>query len=48
MKFLLTSFIICILGTSANAQTPNPNYDSILAKKLNADDYGMKSYVLVI
>jgi len=26
----------------------NPNYDSLLAKKLGADDYGMKSYVLVI
>ena len=23
-------------------------YDSVLAKKLNADDYGMKSYVLVL
>ena len=26
----------------------NPNYDANLAKKLNADDYGMKSYVLVM
>lgn len=26
----------------------NPNYDLELAKKLNADDYGMKNYVLVI
>jgi uncharacterized protein YciI/Fe-S cluster assembly iron-binding protein IscA len=26
----------------------NPDFDSILAKKLGADDYGMKSYVLVI
>jgi uncharacterized protein YciI len=29
------------------AQT-NSNYDSVLAKKLNSDDYGMKQYVLVI
>lgn len=26
----------------------NPNYDQELAEKLNADDYGMKSYFLVI
>lgn len=26
----------------------NPNYDADLAKKLEADDYGMKSYVLVM
>lgn len=26
----------------------NPDYDSILAQKLGADDYGMKSYILVI
>jgi uncharacterized protein YciI len=28
--------------------TQNPKYDSLLAKKLGADDYGMKSYILVI
>ena len=26
----------------------NPNYDSKIEKKLNADDYGMKKYVLVV
>jgi hypothetical protein len=26
----------------------NPNYDPVLAKKLGGDDYGMKSFVLVI
>lgn len=26
----------------------NPNYDPILAEKLSADDYGMKSFILVI
>ena len=26
----------------------NPNYDAALAEKLEADDYGMKSYVLVM
>jgi len=31
-----------------SAQTPNPNYDAALAATLNADDSGMKMYVLVI
>lgn len=26
----------------------NPNYDAALARKLGADDYGMKRYILVI
>ncbi len=30
------------------AQNTNPNYDAVLSEKLGADDYGMKSYVLVI
>ena len=30
------------------AQTTNPNYDPALAKKYGADDFGMKSYILVI
>jgi uncharacterized protein YciI len=30
------------------AQTTNPHYDSTLAAKLGADDYGMKNYVFVI
>lgn len=29
-------------------QNDNPNYDAELAKRLGADDYGMKGYVLVI
>ncbi len=33
---------------SATAQKTNPNYDAELATELGADDYGMKSYVLVI
>jgi len=32
----------------ATGQNINPGYDSLLAKKLGADDYGMKSYILVI
>ena len=30
------------------ANISNPNYNKVLANKLNADDYGMKSYILVI
>jgi len=33
---------------SFNAFSQNPNYDSTLSKTLNADDYGMKRYVLTI
>jgi len=32
----------------ATGQNINPGYDSLLAKKLGADDYGMKVYILVI
>ena len=30
------------------AQNPNPQYDKALADSLGADEYGMKSYILVI
>ncbi len=46
IKFLLlvaTSLFFCM---PAFAQ--KPGYDSALAKKLGADDYGMRSYVFVI
>lgn len=37
-------------GSAVNAQTPtgpsNPNYDAGLAKKLGADDLGMRQYVM--
>ncbi len=42
------------LASLVHAEAPikpennNPNYDAELAKKLGADDYGMKSYVLVM
>jgi uncharacterized protein YciI len=35
-------------ATVLNGQTYNLNYDSTLAKSLNADDFGMKKYVLVL
>jgi uncharacterized protein YciI len=47
MKALFT-VLIAFAGTFAFAQKTNPEYDSTLAVKLGADDYGMKSYTLVI
>jgi uncharacterized protein YciI len=48
MKLFLTIALLSGLIISASGQQCNPNYDEALAKKLGADDYGMKSYVLVI
>ena len=45
-KSSFTLFILFVLSLSANAQ--KPIYDSILAKKLHADNYGMKMYVFVM
>ncbi len=44
MKKIIT-VVAGILLVAANASA---QYDSTLAKKLNADDYGMKRYVLVM
>jgi uncharacterized protein YciI len=45
VKLLLIALLyhVCLV-----AQTPNPNYDKNLADSLGADEYGMKSYILVI
>lgn len=43
---IIVSFFVFVQFSPA--QTVNPDYDSTLAKKLDADDYGMKSYVFVI
>jgi uncharacterized protein YciI len=48
MKYLLIVFSFFCLVEFTTAQTVNPDYDSTLAKKLGADDYGMKSYVFVM
>ena len=48
MKIILTLFFCVFISYSIFSQTLNPDYDSTLAQKLGADDYGMKSYVLVI
>ncbi|NCP84748.1 MAG: hypothetical protein GW809_01620 [Bacteroidetes bacterium] len=48
LKFLFILLLgICSILTSS-AQNQNPNYDAKLAQKLNADDYGMKSFFFVI
>ena len=45
MKYLfLTGCMLLVLCVSA--QTKNPAYDPSLAKKLGADDYGMKRYIM--
>lgn len=48
MKVLYSLLLILILGAAANGQSTNQNYDSTLAKKYGADQYGMKGYILVI
>lgn len=48
MKLILTFLLTVAFSYSPFTQTLNPDYDSTLAQKLGADDYGMKSYVLAI
>ena len=52
-RMIVFILALCGLGAlTAVAQTPetpvNPKFDAVLAKKLGADDYGMRQYVLVI
>jgi uncharacterized protein YciI len=48
MKKLLLLFLFLSFGCIAKAQNATVNYDEALAKKLGADEYGMKQYVFVI
>lgn len=55
MKYILTLTLLVITNLAfgqSNSQkdtlTNNPNFDKSLAEKLGGDDYGMKSYFLVI
>jgi len=48
MKLCIILTIFLLMGIITSAQTINPNYDSTLAKRAGADEYGMKMYVLVI
>lgn len=45
---LFLFFPVFLIVLFVNAQVENPNFDSELALTLNADDYGMKSYVFVM
>ncbi|MGM0635426.1 MAG: YciI family protein [Bacteroidota bacterium] len=47
-RFYLVILGYLLFNFTVNAQVDNPNYDEELAKKLGADEYGMKSYTLVI
>ena len=48
MKRSFMIALLSLLGAAAYAQADNPKYDKALADSLGADEYGMKSYVLVI
>jgi uncharacterized protein YciI len=48
MKTLLILPFFSLLTLLCFGQNTNPIYDESLAKKLGADDYGMKPYVLVM
>lgn len=48
MKYHLIFLSLFVFAQIISAQTLNPDYDSTLAKKYGADDYGMKNYVLAI
>jgi uncharacterized protein YciI len=44
----IVTYLLLSFSVSVSAQSTNPNYDKKLADSLGGDDYGMKSYVLVI
>lgn len=48
MKIIFLLAFSCLLFNFSFAQKPNPAYDSALAKKLGADEFGMKHYIFVI
>ena len=48
MKKTITGIILSMAMFCVSAQTDNPDYDKKLADSLGGDDYGMKSYILVI
>jgi uncharacterized protein len=48
LKLLFIGFFVSLCAFAVKAQQTNPQYDAILAQQLQADDYGMKMYVLAI
>lgn len=48
MKRIIPSILFLALSCFSFSQEANPKYNKSLADSLGADDYGMKTYVLVI
>ena len=48
MKLFSLLVVLLTFNLNLSGQTTNANYDSTLAKKLGADERGMKKYILVI
>lgn len=48
MKLICLVAVLLFINAHTQAQSANKNYDSVLAKKLHADAYGMKKYYLVL
>ena len=48
MKKIVLLLLLIISAISLYSQNTNPKFDQALATSLGADEYGMKSYVLVI
>ena len=48
MKAILLFSFSWLVSTIALGQQANPALDTALAKKLGADEYGLKMYVMVI
>ena len=48
MRLIILFTVLLLSYVQLNAQSGNNEYDSVLAKKLNADNYGMKKYYFVI
>jgi len=48
MKYRFLTSLFCGFVLFAAAQTENAKYDKQLADSLGGDDYGMKTYILVI
>ena len=42
MKTIVSIFIVCFIFQSKGTAQPKASYDSVLAKKLGGDNYGMK------
>lgn len=46
LSLLPLVFLFSFLVSAQTAEKPNPKYDAELAKKVGADEYGMRKYVL--